>query len=153
MDFHETPEQTAFRRSVREFVSASLPSDWRGLTGSVREQATRRFHTALAARRWGAPAWPKEYGGPGLSYYEQFILNEELAKVRAPVAPGGVGIPAVGPAIMFHGSEEQKQRYLPRILRGEDHWCQGLSEPGAGSDLASVQTRAVRDGDNFVING
>jgi alkylation response protein AidB-like acyl-CoA dehydrogenase len=153
MDFHETSEQSAFRHSVREFVSANLPTGWRGLTGTAREEATRRFYAALAERRWGAPAWPIEYGGPGLTYYEQFILNEEMAKARAPVAPGGVGIPAVGPAIMFHGSEEQKKRYLPRILDGTDHWCQGLSEPGAGSDLAGILTRAARDGDNFIING
>ena len=153
MDFHETVEQSAFRLEVRRFIKEELPANWRGLTGEAREEATRRFQKSVGLRRWSAPAWPKQYGGPGLTYYEQFVLNEEMAKARAPQAPGGVGIPAVGPAIMFHGSEEQKKTYLPRILDGTDHWCQGLSEPGAGSDLASVQTRAVRDGDNFVISG
>src|SRR4051794_30079144 len=128
MDFHETPEQIAFRGSVRDFIKTNLPPDWRGMTGSARDEATKRFHIALAERRWGAPAWPKQYGGPGLTYYEQFILNEEMAKAWAPQAPGGVGVPAVGPAIMFHGSEEQKKTYLSRILDGTDHWCQGLSE-------------------------
>src|SRR5581483_3403415 len=106
----------------------------------------------LAERGWIAPAWPKEYGGAGLSTMEQFILNEEFAEARAPQL-GGMGVSMAGPTIIIHGTEEQKAEHLPKILRGETQWCQGFSEPGAGSDLASLQTRAVKDGDDFVING
>jgi alkylation response protein AidB-like acyl-CoA dehydrogenase len=106
----------------------------------------------LAERGWIAPAWPKEYGGAGLSVMEQFILNEEFAESRAPQL-GGMGTSMAGPTIIIHGTEEQKAEHLPKILQGETQWCQGFSEPGAGSDLASLQTRAVRDGDDFVLNG
>jgi alkylation response protein AidB-like acyl-CoA dehydrogenase len=106
----------------------------------------------LADRGWIAPAWPKEYGGAGLSTMEQFILNEEFAEARAPQL-GGMGVSMAGPTIIIHGTDEQKAEHLPKILRGETQWCQGFSEPGAGSDLASLQTRAVKDGDDFVING
>jgi len=106
----------------------------------------------LADRGWVAPAWPKEYGGAGLSTMEQFILNEEFAEARAPQL-GGMGVMMAGPTIIVHGTEEQKAEHLPKILKGETQWCQGFSEPGAGSDLASLQTRAVKDGDDFVLNG
>jgi alkylation response protein AidB-like acyl-CoA dehydrogenase len=106
----------------------------------------------LAKQGWIAPAWPKEYGGAGLSTMEQFILNEEFAEARAPQL-GGMGVSMAGPTIIIHGTEEQKAEHLPKILKGETQWCQGFSEPGAGSDLASLQTRAVKDGDDFVING
>jgi alkylation response protein AidB-like acyl-CoA dehydrogenase len=106
----------------------------------------------LATQGWIAPAWPKEYGGAGLSTMEQFILNEEFAEARAPQL-GGMGVSMAGPTIIIHGTEEQKAEHLPKILKGETQWCQGFSEPGAGSDLASLQTRAVKDGDDFVING
>jgi alkylation response protein AidB-like acyl-CoA dehydrogenase len=106
----------------------------------------------LNERGWGAPAWPKEYGGGGLSVKQQFILSEEFAWRRAPRS-GGIGHGWAGPTIMVYGTPEQKAEYLPRILSGEDRWCQLFSEPGAGSDLASLQTRAVRDGDDYVVNG
>jgi alkylation response protein AidB-like acyl-CoA dehydrogenase len=106
----------------------------------------------LVARGWIAPAWPKEYGGAGLSIMEQFIMNEEFAEAGAPQV-GGMGVSMVGPTLVAHGTDEQRAEHLPKILRGEVHWCQGFSEPGSGSDLASLQTRAVRDGDDYVING
>ena len=106
----------------------------------------------LSDKGWIAPAWPKEYGGADLSIMQQFILSEEFAEARAN-RPGGMGISMAGPTIVVHGSEEQKAEYLPKILDGTTQWCQGFSEPGAGSDLASLQTRAVKDGDDFVING
>ncbi len=106
----------------------------------------------LAGRGWIAPAWPKEYGGADLSIMQQFILSEEFAEARAN-RPGGMGISMAGPTIIVHGSEEQKAEYLPKILDGTTQWCQGFSEPGAGSDLASLQTRATKDGDDYVING
>jgi alkylation response protein AidB-like acyl-CoA dehydrogenase len=106
----------------------------------------------LQSRGWVAPAWPKRYGGAELPVMQQFILKEEMAVARAPRF-GGVGIGWVGPTLMQFGADWMKERFIPRILGGEERWCQGFSEPGAGSDLASVQTRAVRDGDDFVVNG
>lgn len=106
----------------------------------------------LAARGWSAPAWPKEYGGMGATVRQQAVFNEELAYHGVP-GPDFIAINYVGPTLMLFGTDEQKQRYLPPILRGEEVWCQGYSEPGAGSDLASLQTRAVVQGDDFVING
>lgn len=152
MDLRETSEQLDFRSRVREFLSANLPGDWRRLDGAQREAAAKVFLKALAKQGWIAPAWPREYGGAGMTYYEQFIFNEEMAKARGP-RPPGVGVNAVGPAIMFHGSEEQKHAYLPRIIDMSMTWCQGFSEPGAGSDLANVSTRAERRGDTYVVNG
>jgi alkylation response protein AidB-like acyl-CoA dehydrogenase len=98
-------------------------------------------------------AWPKEHGGAGLSDMEQAILNEELTRVRAPGVPGQMGIWWVGPAILKHGTEEQKARFVPRILSGEDIWATGYSEPGAGSDMFNTQTTAVREGDHYVVDG
>ncbi|MBK7726504.1 MAG: acyl-CoA dehydrogenase family protein [Dehalococcoidia bacterium] len=115
----------------------SMMKEWRG---------------KLSAKGWVAPAWPKEYGGAGLGVMEQFIMNEEFAEARA-MNVGGMGTSMIGPTIIIHGNDEQKQEHLGAILRGEVQWCQGYSEPGSGSDLASLQTRAVRDGDDFVING
>jgi alkylation response protein AidB-like acyl-CoA dehydrogenase len=115
-------------------------------------QAASDWHAALNERGWVAPHWPKEYGGAGLTAMEQFILNQELARAGAPHV-GGSGVSLLGPTLIVHGSEEQRQKHLPPILAGEVTWAQGYSEPGAGSDLASLQTRAVRDGDDFVING
>jgi alkylation response protein AidB-like acyl-CoA dehydrogenase len=106
----------------------------------------------LAKRGWIAPAWPKEYGGASLSVMQQFIMNEEFAENRVPPV-GGMGVSMVGPTLITHGNDEQKKEHLSRILSGETHWCQGFSEPGSGSDLASLQTRAVKDGDDYVING
>ena len=112
----------------------------------------REWREKLRQRGWIAPAWPKEYGGANLTVKQQFILNEEFAEHRVP-GVGGMGISMVGPTLMAHGTEEQRQEHLPRIIAGEETWCQGFSEPGAGSDLASLQTRAVLDGDDFVVNG
>jgi alkylation response protein AidB-like acyl-CoA dehydrogenase len=112
------------------------------------------FNEKLAERGWIAPAWPKEYGGLGASIYEQMVFNEEFGYHGAPdTGTRGFGVGMIGPTLIIHGSEEQKKHYLPKITSGEHIWCQGYSEPGAGSDLASLQTRAVRDGDEFVING
>src|SRR3990172_10736367 len=98
-------------------------------------------------------AWPKEYGGAGLSVMQQFIFNQEMAKEGAPRSPNVVATGWVGPTLILYGTEEQKRTHLPPILKNEAFWCQGFSEPGAGSDLAAIQTRAVRDGDDYVING
>tara|TARA_B110000438_G_scaffold48374_1_gene48711 strand:+ start:1 stop:1119 length:1119 start_codon:yes stop_codon:yes gene_type:complete len=114
-----------------------------------KEAALREWRGALVEKGWIAPAWAKEYGGADLSTMEQFILNETIATHGAP----RIGVPDVGSTIMVHGNDEQKKEFLPPMVKGETRWCQGYSEPGSGSDLASLQTRAVRDGDDFVING
>jgi len=114
--------------------------------------ALREWRRKLAARGWVAPAWPKEYGGAGMTVMQQFIYNLEMARARVPPT-GGLGVSVVGPTLIIYGNEEQKRTYLPKILSGEHIWCQGFSEPNAGSDLASLQTAAVRDGDEYVING
>jgi alkylation response protein AidB-like acyl-CoA dehydrogenase len=158
MDFRDSPEDAKFRDEVRAFIRENLPADMRapdeavlgvGLGEDPRDQEWLR---KLATRGWVAPAWPKEYGGAGMTVIQQFIFNEEMARARAP-QPNMIAIQMVGPTIIVHGTEEQKREHLPGILSGEVYWCQGFSEPGAGSDLASLQTRAVQDGDDFIING
>jgi len=169
MDWKDTPEQTAFRAEVQAVVEASLPARYRALAASgdlegrqwewdrkspdpEARRAAIDWHAALAERGWVAPHWPREYGGAGLSSMEQFILNQELARAGAP-SVGGSGVSLLGPTLIVHGTDEQKKKYLPPILAAETTWAQGYSEPGAGSDLAGLQTRAVRDGDDFVVNG
>src|SRR6185437_4645410 len=150
MDFHDTKEEAAFRAEVREFVRTEAP---KGTERGTEMFATNKEWTKkLADRHWVVPAWPKEYGGAGLTVMEQFIFNSELAEARAPRV-GGIATGFAGPTLVVHGTPEQKAKYLPEIVSGEVVWCQGYSEPGAGSDLASLQTRAVRDGDDYVVNG
>ena len=161
MDFRDTPEEAAFRAEVRAFIEQELPPELRrreGIWSSFEgggwgSEAARAWWRKLAARGWVAPAWPKEYGGAGMTVMQQFIFNEEMALARAPRTGGGIALGMAGPTIMLYGTDEQKKRFLPGILTGEEVWCQGFSEPGAGSDLASLQTRAVRDGDDYVVNG
>ena len=114
--------------------------------------AASEWAEALSSRGWVAPHWPQEYGGGGMTPMEQFIYNQEMAQAEAPLV-GGSGVSLLGPTMLVHGTEEQKQKFLQPTLAGEFRWAQGFSEPGAGSDLASLQTRAVRDGDEYVING
>ncbi|MEX0786953.1 MAG: acyl-CoA dehydrogenase family protein [Dehalococcoidia bacterium] len=157
MDFRFTPEQEQFRQEVRQFIKEELPDDWEGGMygegdGSSVWEISRRMTKKLADRKWLAMAWPKEYGGLEAPHMQQLIYNEEMSYHGA---PGGfsMGVAWVGPAMMIYGTDEQKQKFLPRITSGEDVWCTLYSEPGAGSDLAALQTRAVEDGDDFVING
>ena len=155
MDFRFSDSEEKFREEVREFLRQELPADWDGGTygeGGGAEEIGPRITKKLAERKWLAMAWPKEYGGLGAPHMRQLIYNEEMSYHAA---PGGysMGVAWVGPAVMLYGSEEQKQRFLPGITSGEDVWCTLYSEPEAGSDLASLQTSAVRDGDDFVING
>ncbi|MBM4415556.1 MAG: hypothetical protein FJ035_04755 [Chloroflexi bacterium] len=171
MDWTDSEQQADFRAQVREFLSGKLPELYRrqaeerrprGLEGDWQEnlvhgtaeeqQAAKAWASALNERGWVAPHWPKEYGGAGMSPMEQFILRQEMAESEAPVVGGG-GLSLLGPTVLVHGNDEQKARLLPPTLSGEYLWAQGFSEPGAGSDLASLQTRAVRDGDEYVING
>ena len=163
MRFTDTPEEAAFRTEVREFIQTEYAPSATGEAATSAYQAAAQGGKAamdsykawmkkLSTRGWVAPAWPKEYGGAGMSVMEQFIFNEELALARAP-RPGGIGIAMAGPTIIAYGTEEQKQEHIPGMLTGEATWCQGFSEPESGSDLASLQTKAVRDGDDYVVNG
>jgi alkylation response protein AidB-like acyl-CoA dehydrogenase len=115
---------------------------------------SKEWFKLLGKKGWIAPAWPKEYGGAGMTVMQQFVFNEEMALNRAPRPLHLIiGVGMAGPTIIVHGTEEQKKKFLPGMLSGDDVWCQGYSEPGSGSDLASLQTRAVRDGDDYVVNG
>ena len=172
MDWQDTPEQAEFRKQVRELLHQRLPDFYRRMAeegidegheggwvadrksgDAQRRDAADAWGAAVSERGWFAPHWPQKYGGAGLSPNEQFILNQEMARAGAPRDVGGDGVSLLGPTLIVHGSEEQRAKYLPRILSGETAWVQGYSEPGAGSDLASLQTRAVRDGDEWVISG
>jgi hypothetical protein len=162
MDWNDTPDQAAFRAEVKGLIDGGLPEAYQGGKGewiqdrksddATKRDAAQAWQDALAGKGWIAPHWPKEYGGAGLSPLEQFIFKQEMTLAGAP-AVGGQGVSQLGPTIIVHGTDEQKAEHLPKILSGEVNWQQGYSEPGSGSDLASLQTRAVRDGDDFVING
>jgi alkylation response protein AidB-like acyl-CoA dehydrogenase len=169
MDWIDSDEQARFRTEVRDLIEQRLPARYREMAahGGPSERvwefdrksddpecrkAASDWHQALNERGWVAPHWPKEYGGAGLSPMEQFVLNQELARAGAP-GVGGSGVSLLGPTLILHGTAAQRAKYLPPILAGEVTWAQGYSEPGAGSDLASLQTRAERDGDDFILNG
>jgi alkylation response protein AidB-like acyl-CoA dehydrogenase len=157
MNFKDSAEEATFRQEVRDFIKREVKGDEqmedmeRGMYRGAFERL-RGLRQKLSSKGWIAPAWPKEYGGASLSVMEQFIMNEEFAENRVPPV-GGMGVSMVGPTIITHGNDDQKKEHLARILSGEVQWCQGFSEPGSGSDLASLQTRAVKDGDDYVING
>ena len=156
MEFRFTPEQEALRQQLREFFKQELPDDRQlgedEVDSEEEWQFVRQFQKKLASRGWLVPHWPKQYGVADLVIMEQVIMREETAYHRAPLLDI-FGVNMLGPVLMMFGSDEQKREYLPGISSAEVTWCQGYSEPEAGSDLASLQTRAVRDGDDYVING
>ena len=175
MNWEDTPEEAAFRAEVREFVGASFPASYRpdpdaehslepedvwGYNWPAdrvdadpqRAAGARAWAAALADRGWIAPRWPARYGGADLSALQEFILQEEMMRARVPTV-NGIGAFLLGPTLLEHGTDEQKAEHLPAIARGERTWAQGFSEPGAGSDLAGLRTRAVRDGDEYVVDG
>src|SRR5690625_1194737 len=148
-------EEQAFRDEVRQFLAGHLPDDIREKSkpGKTQEREDYvRWYGILNEKGWLAPAWPEEYGGPGWNVVQRSIFEEELALAGAPPHVP-FGFTMVGPVIMNFGTPEQKEYYLPRILSCEHWWCQGYSEPGAGSDLASLKTRAECDGDDYIVNG
>jgi alkylation response protein AidB-like acyl-CoA dehydrogenase len=155
MNLDFTPEELAFRDEVRSFIQTHYPAEVRARQEAGEELGREDYlswHRILARRGWAAPSWPKDYGGPGWTPTQKFIFGEELARAgTVPILPFGVNM--VAPVIQTFGSPEQKARFLPPILSGEVWWCQGYSEPGAGSDLAGLSSRAVRDGDHYVVNG
>lgn len=160
MKFTYEPDVEEFRQEVRDFIAKELPSEEErrkrseegGFETDQQEyDYTMGFQKKLTAKGWLAMAWPKEYGGSGASHMRQLVYNEEMAYAGAPV--GNMGVAWVGPSLMLYGTEEQKKQFIPRITGADDWWCTLYSEPGSGSDLASLQTRAVKDGDDYVING
>jgi alkylation response protein AidB-like acyl-CoA dehydrogenase len=158
MDFNFTPAEEKFREKVRAFLATNLPRGWGGDDFEMPDELAGRafyvdWHRRLYANGLVGMSWPKEYGGQGATPVEQAILNEELARHRAPGPLGGIGLALAGPTIIVHGTETQKKRYLPKILSGDEKWCQLFSEPNAGSDLASLRARAELRGDEFVVNG
>ena len=155
MDLNYSPEEAAFRDEVRAWIGANLPGELRDKVLNYRELSKDdllRWHKTLAKKGWVAPHWPKEWGGTNWTVVQRYIFEEECGAAGAPpIVPFGVRMCA--PVLLRFGTDAQKQRFLPRMYNGEDFWVQGYSEPGAGSDLASLKTRAVRDGDHYVVTG
>jgi alkylation response protein AidB-like acyl-CoA dehydrogenase len=155
MQLEFSPAEIAFQKEVRNFIAENYPENLRSVQDEGHDLSKEDFlswHRILAKKGWIAPAWPVEYGGTGWTATERFIWSEELAAADC-VGTMPFGLSMVGPVIYTFGTPEQKAKFLPGILSGDDWWCQGYSEPGAGSDLASLRTKAVRDGDDYIVNG
>ncbi len=158
MDFSYGAEDLAFRDELRAWLTANLPEGWGETVFEPEDEDEHALFRLDWERKlykggWNGIAWPTKYGGRGASLVEQAIFAEEMACARAPEGLNIIGRNLVATTLLHHGSEEQRQRFLPKIISGEEVWCQGFSEPNAGSDLASVRCRAVREGDHFVVNG
>jgi len=156
VDLNLNAEEKQFRDELRAWLSANVPKDWAEWREKPLEESfpyLRAWQRKLHEGRWAAVSWPKEYGGRAAPLMEQIIFDEEYSRARAPVLTGYSALLLLGPTLMYWGTDEQKKRYLPKILTADETWCQGYSEPGSGSDLASLQTRAVEEGDYFVVNG
>src|SRR6266851_9374498 len=158
MDFNYSPTEEAFRKEVRTWLEANRPAP---LTKAEKETSDdesmwtrlKAWHKKLYAAGWAGISWPKEYGGRGATFVQQVIFGQELARLNLPTGCNVLGVIMTGPALMQWGTEEQKKRYLQPILKADEIWCEGMSEPGAGSDLAAIQTRAELQGDSFIVNG
>ena len=156
MDLNLTETERTFRDEFRAWLREHVPAPWAGKPGEDRHEYDaylKRWQRTLYEGGWAGISWPKKFGGRGATLMEQAIFLEELALADAPHLIGTIGLSLVGPTIIAMGTDEQKARHLPRILSGEEIWCQGFSEPNAGSDLAALGTKAIRDGDDFIING
>jgi alkylation response protein AidB-like acyl-CoA dehydrogenase len=157
MDLSYPPEAETFRKEIRGWLEENLPQGWFDegfeMSPAERRDFSERWVRRLHEGGWICASWPKEYGGKGLSIMENVVLNEEFARAGAPMRADFFGDTLVGPTILQWGTEEQKKEFLPKILAGDIRWCQGFSEPNSGSDLASLKTTAVLDGDEWVING
>jgi len=155
VDLNYSPEEAAFREEVRAWLSSNLPPDLKDKVASyahLSKDDLLRWHRILGRKGWVAPAWPREWGGTGWNVVQRYIFEEELGYAGAPpLIPFGLAMCA--PVLLRFGTEAQKKRFLPRIYQGEDFWCQGYSEPGAGSDLASLKTKARKVQDHYVVNG
>lgn len=155
MQLEFSPEEIAFQQDVRTFIAENYPAELRDLQDEghdLTKEGILSWHRILAKKGWIAPAWPVEYGGTGWSATQRYIWSEETARADC-IRLMPFGLSMVGPVIYTFGTPEQKAKFLPGILSGDDWWCQGYSEPGAGSDLASLRTKAVRDGDDYIVNG
>ena len=159
MDLTLTPAEEKFRDECRAWLDVHVPQQWHdsafreSLTPAGEIDFLKSWQQTLYNGGWVGLTWPREYGGRGATLMQQVIFNQEMARAKAPPLINVLGIIIAGPTIMVHGTEEQKRRYLPKILNAEEIWCQGFSEPNSGSDLASLATRASLDGDEFVVNG
>ena len=159
MDFSFTATEEAFRNELRTWLEENLPKGWLEGTFSLpdkeqeKDAFLRDWQQKLAKGGWAGISWPKKYGGRGATLIEEVIYEQEMSRVKAPPVVNLVGIAMVGPTLLQIGTEQQKERYVPKILNSEEFWCQGYSEPNAGSDLAALQTRAVKQGDKWMING
>jgi len=160
MDLALSPEELAFRDEVRAWIADNVTDEWRRFGSAGPEDLDQRVQMAKAWERklaeggYAGISWPTEYGGRGATLMQQVIFHEEMAKARAPqISVNFVGINLAGPTIRIHGNDTQRARYLPKVITMDEIWCQGFSEPNAGSDLANVQTKAVLDGDRYVVNG
>jgi alkylation response protein AidB-like acyl-CoA dehydrogenase len=155
MDLNYSAEELAFRDEVRSWLRANLPQELRDKVENyahLSKEEMLRWHRILAAKGWIAPAWPKEWGGTGWNVVQRYIFEEELGYAGSPMLiPFGLSM--CGPVLLQFGSDAQKKRFLPRIYNGDDFWCQGYSEPGSGSDLASLKTKALRQGEHYVVSG
>ncbi len=149
---HDSPQEAAFRAEVRTWLAANLPAELRGRTNRPPPAELMPWYRTVSRKGWIAPHWPKEHGGMGATLNEQIIMTEELARVGAPQLPAQ-GLNHIGPILIEFGTEAQKKKHLPPILAGDVIWAQGYSEPGAGSDLASLATRATLEDDHFVVQG
>lgn len=159
MDFSFTKKEEQFRQELRTWLEANLPDGW--LQGEVQldkeskeyELFLRDWQKKLYEGGWAAIAWPKQYGGRNATLMEEIVYQQEMVRVKAPPLINYVGLHMVAPTLMQIGTEEQKEKYIEKIITGEEVWCQGYSEPNAGSDVAAIQTTAVKDGDRWIING
>ena len=156
MDFNDLPEEAAFRKELRAWIADNLPEGWSERapsSGRMDESVSREWSKKLYDAGYSGLTWPKEYGGQGAPYTHQAIFLEESARAETPEHIGVIGLGMAGPTIIAHGTDEQKSAHLAPILSGEEVWCQGFSEPGSGSDLASLRTKAEDAGDHYVVNG
>jgi alkylation response protein AidB-like acyl-CoA dehydrogenase len=155
MDMQYTPEQNAFRKEVREWIESAMPAHLKHKAdegGHFEHGEIKEWQAVLHEKGWAAPNWPEQHGGTGWDVAQRHIFSEELVRANAPTL-SPFGLTMVGPLIIQYGTEEQQARFLPKILSGEETWCQGYSEPNAGSDLASLRLSAEKDGDDYVLNG
>ncbi|HEX8881616.1 MAG TPA: acyl-CoA dehydrogenase family protein, partial [Candidatus Acidoferrum sp.] len=156
MDLNLTPEEVAFRDESRAWLQANVPKDWAAWREKPLEESfayLRAWQRKLHGDGWAAVSWPKEYGGRGATLMQQAIFWEEMARVEAPPMANALGLGLIGPTIMAYGTDAQKKRFIPKILSAEEIWCQGFSEPNAGSDLASLQTHARLVDGHYIVNG
>ena len=156
MDLNLTPEESSFRDELRAWLAENAPKDWVEWREKPLEESypyLRAWQRKLHDGRWAAVSWPKEYGGRSATLMQQSLFWEEMARVEAPPMANSLGLGLIGPTIIACGTEAQKERFIPKILSAEEIWCQGFSEPNAGSDLAGLQTEAKLDGNHYIVNG